>query len=283
MSLPATLGEIVEYRGVEGLVAAEVLCDDNDSSAGHGYVTGDVFALAGVSQIQKAVERSNETKYYDNMAAIIIDSEGPDTLTIDVSAVPMEVQAKLTGQKWLAAKGAMIEGSGGTVPYFAIGYKTKKTNGDEVYVWRHKGKFSGASDTTNVTENGGTDSNGQQLTYTGIRTTHKFTANDNKGCKALVVDVAAELADVTNFFSSVTTPDTLAGKTAYTLTISQAADTTVTVTKNGAPIASGATIYAGDQLQITVTGGTVTVGGEAFTSGDIHVVTGNTAVVSTKT
>lgn len=279
MSLPSTLGNIVEYRGVEGLVAAKVTVDDNDSSAGHGYVTGDVFAIAGVAEISKAVEQSSEAHYYDNIPAVVIDSVGADTITINASAIPIDVVAELTGQTFISAKGALVEGEA-TAPYFAIGYKTQKTDGSEVYVWRYKGKFS-LGDETHTTKDNGTSANGQTLTYTGINTTHKFTANGNKGAKALIVDTGKDLADVSNFFASVVTPDTLAGKTAYTATITQGSNTTLVVKRNGQVIETGATIYAGDLLQITVTGGTVTVGGSAFISGDIHVVTGNTTIVST--
>ena len=148
-----------------------------------------------------------------------------------------------------------------------------------MYVWRYKGTFN-IPDQTNTTENDGTDANGQEIVYTGISTTHKF-AKTGKGAKAMVVDVAKELADVSNFFDQVTTPDSLTGATAYTLTITQAEGTTVTVMRNGVALATGATIYDGQQLQISVTGGTVEVNDDAWFSGDIHVVGGNVTVVST--
>lgn len=204
MALSASLSEILEYRGVEGLVAAEVLTDDNDS--GSGYTTGTVFAVAGVAEISKAVEQSSAAHYYDNMPAIVIDSVGSDTITINASAIPLEVQAKLTGQTYDDTLGAYIEGDA-VRPYFAIGYKTAKTDGSEVYVWRYKGKFQ-LGDETNTTRNDGTDANGQTLTFTGINTTHKWTKT-GKGAKALNVELAKNLADVSTFFDTVTTPDTL--------------------------------------------------------------------------
>lgn len=198
---------IFEYRGVEGLVAAEVTIDDNETGEGHGYVTGTPFEIAGVAEIGRATENSQESHYYDNMAAIVISSVGADTVTCSVSAIPLDVLAKITGQKYDATKGVLIEGSREN-KYFALGYKTKKTNGDEVYVWRLKGSFS-IPDQTNTTENDGTDANGQEIVFTGISTTHRFTNNNNKGCKAINVDVAKGLADVSTFFDEVTTPDTL--------------------------------------------------------------------------
>ena len=205
MALSPQLNEIVEYRGVEGLVAAEILTDNNVT--GEGYTVGEVFAIAGVAEISKAVEQSSEAHYYDNMAAIVIDAVGSDEITISASAIPLEVQAKITGQAYLSDKGALVEGEA-TRPYFALGYKTQKTNGDEIYVWRLKGKFQ-LGDETNVTKDDGTDANGQELTYTGINTTHKWDANNAKGAKALVVNATEGLADVSTFFDTVTTPDSL--------------------------------------------------------------------------
>ena len=199
--------EILEYRGVEGLVAAEVTKDDNE--VGGGYTTGDVFSIAGVAEISRVTESSNEAHYYDNMPAIIVSNTASDEVTISASAIPLDVYAKITGQKYDDTKGIMIEGAREN-KYFALGYKTKKSNGDEVYVWRYKGTFN-IPDQTNTTENDGTDANGQELVYTGIQTTHKFTAT-GKGAKAMNVDVALDKADVTTFFDEVTTPDTIQAK-----------------------------------------------------------------------
>lgn len=203
------LQEIVEWRGVEGLVAAEVTVDDNETGDGHGYVTGSVFAIAGVAEISRTTDSSNEAHYYDNIPAVIVSNTASDTVTISASAIPLDVLAEITGQTYDATTGALIEGPR-DFKYFALGYKTKKTNGDEVYVWRYKGTFS-IPDQTNTTENDGTDANGQEIVYTGISTTHKFTKT-NKGAKALNVDLGKDLANVTTFFDTVTTPDTLAAK-----------------------------------------------------------------------
>ncbi len=196
--------EIFEYRGVEGLVCAEVTVDDADN-----YTTGEVFDIAGVAEIGRATENSSEAHYYDNIPAIIVSSTGADTVTISASAIPLDILSKITGQHFDSNLGAIVEGDR-EVKYFAIGYKTKKTNGNEVYVWRYKGQFN-IPDSTHATEDNGTGANGQELTYTGISTTHKFTKT-GKGAKAMDVDIALGKADVSAFFETVTTPDTIKTK-----------------------------------------------------------------------
>lgn len=271
------LQEILVYRGVEGLVAAEVLADDEN-----GYQTGPVFAIAGVAEISRTTDSSSEAQYYDNIPAVVISSTSADEITISTSAIPFDVLATITGQYYDATTGAFIEGPRDT-KYFAIGYITKKNNGDKVYVWRLKCSFN-IPDQTNVTENDSTDANGQELVCTGISTTHKFTKT-GKGAKALNVDLSKDLADVSTFFDTVTTPDTLQPKNppvpaTYTLSITEGSGTTVEVMRSGVELMDGDTLNAGDVLTITVVGGTVTVNGVAFTSGDTYTVTGNVIVQS---
>lgn len=226
----ANLQEIVEYRGVEGLVAAEVLTDDADS-----YTTGEVFAIAGVAEISKSTESSSEAHYYDNIPAVVINSTGADTITVSTSAIPLDVVAKLTGQRYNEETASLVEGVRES-KYFAIGYQTKKTNGDVMYVWRLKTSCA-VPEETSATENDGTDANGQSLEFTGIATTHKFENNaDSKGnprgAKALVVDTAKGVADVSTFFDTVTTPDTLVPisiATPANVTAQATADKTITV------------------------------------------------------
>lgn len=198
------MDDIFEYRGVEGLVYAEVTADDDKN-----YTTGTVKPLAGVAEIGRTTETSSEPHYYDNVPAVVVSSTGSDEVTCTVSAIPLDVLAEITGQQYDSNLGVLIEGERET-KYFALGYKAKKTNGKEVYVWRYKGQFS-IPDSTHATEDDGTDANGQEITYTGISTTHKFTKT-GKRAKAMNVDLEADKANVSTFFDTVTTPDTLTAK-----------------------------------------------------------------------
>lgn len=204
------MAQIFEYRGVSDLVYAEVTNDDNSSEQGKGYVTGTVKPLAGVAEISKATDSTNEPHYYDNIPAVVISSTGSDEVTINASAIPLDVLAEITGQYYDSATGMMVEKERQS-KYFAIGYKTKTTDGKEIYVWRLKGSFN-IPDQTSATEDDGTDANGQELTFTGISTTHKFTKTSSPA-KSVVVNTGLDLiADKANFFATVQTPDTITPK-----------------------------------------------------------------------
>ena len=277
------LQEIVEYRGVEGLVAAEVLTDDDTN----GYTTGDVFAIAGVAEISRTTDSSNEAHYYDNIPAVVVSNTAADEVTISTSAIPFDVLATITGQNYDSETGSLIEGPR-DVKYFALGYKTKKTNGDEVYVWRLKGNFN-IPDQTNTTENDGTDANGQEIVFTGISTTHKFEKT-GKGAKAINVDVAKDLADVSEFFDEVTTPDTLQAKTpttsySVTNTLTNCANNnSATSVVSGQPYAALITANEGYTLgTVTVTMGGDDISATAVDDGAITVPAVTGALVITAT
>ena len=203
-----------EFRGTDDLYYAEVLYDNNDSTPEGqvGYVTGTVKRLAPVAEISKSTETASDTKYYDNKPAFTINAEGADTITLNIPALDLATLADITGKQIDATTGAFMDGE--SMPkYFALGYRIGLTDGTYRYVWRYKGSFA-IPDETSQTKNAGTDSNGQELTYTGIMTEHKFTkAVDLQGNpmsqKAIVVDERDGKADLSDFFDTVTTIDTI--------------------------------------------------------------------------
>ena len=199
--------KVYEYRGIRGLVAAEVIKDDTD-----GMEFGTPFPIAGVSELGKETEASSEPHYYDNVPAVVIDSVGADTVTMATSAIPFDTLANITGQFYDDERGMFVEGERDS-KYFAIGYITKRTDGVEVFVWRLKGTFNIPSATHN-TENDSTDANGQELVFTGINTQHKFAlvkdgVTKNKTVKAVNVEQDKNPQDESEFFTTVQTPDTV--------------------------------------------------------------------------
>ena len=191
---------VEEYRGIRDLVAAPLLTDTLES-----LTYGSVFSIAGIAELTRATENSFEAHYYDNVAAIVIDSVGADTVTCQTSAIPLDVLATLTGQYYDESTKTFVEGDPNP-GYFAIGYITENTAGQEVYVWRHKVKCS-IPDQTNSTKNNGTDANGQQIVFTGVNTVHKFTKT-GKTAKAINHE-AGDLITEVAFFAAPQDIDTL--------------------------------------------------------------------------
>ncbi|MBR1737962.1 MAG: Ig domain-containing protein [Firmicutes bacterium] len=124
---------------------------------------------------------------------------------------------------------------------FAFGYKTQKTDGTVIYVWRLKGSFT-VPEQTSATKDDGTDANGQTLTYTGISTTHAFNKT-GASAKSFNIDTSNNPLGITSdeFFATVQTPDTIGetvavtGVTVTPDTASVTVNSTTTLTATVAP------------------------------------------------
>lgn len=201
----------VEFRGCKNLVYAEITKDDNETEG--GYITGEVKMLAPVAEISKTVETSSEAHYYDNKAAIVINSEGADTVTFTIAVPSDEVLADITGRTFDETKKMFIE-SNREQKMFAVGYilGEKGDGEDERFVWRYKGSFN-IPDETSATEDSGTSANNMSLVYTGVYTDHIFANGKGTGikgtAKAAFIRESANVATAEKWFETVSTPDTV--------------------------------------------------------------------------
>ena len=96
-----------EYRGVRNLVIAE-LTETVDEEGTTKETYGEVQPLSGVQEISGEVNESNETHYYDDMSAIVVDSEGDDTYTLTVSIPAKKTRALIEGTTYDEQTGALI-------------------------------------------------------------------------------------------------------------------------------------------------------------------------------
>lgn len=163
---------VFEFRGVEDLFYARVLEDSEEK-----FECGTPKRLSYTASISKEVESSSETHFYDDRGMIAITAKGAETYTLNVAPPKLSVLAEITGQAFDATRGMLIEGDI-TPRQFAIGYRTKGTDGFWRYVWKYKGVFTIPPEEVN-TESDSIDTTNTELTYTAVNTVHKFAYRDD--------------------------------------------------------------------------------------------------------
>lgn len=182
--------EYNEYRGVRGLVCAEVTKDDSS-----GYTAEEWEELSGVQAVAVAKNESSETHYYDNLAAIVVDAEGADELTLTVSILANKTRAKIDGVEYDLTQD-MIVNTPKKRKYFALGYIGEKTDGTEEFNILYKGKFSGGGETHN-TKDDGTEATNVEYTFTAVHTTAKIYSG--KSAKSVKVPASTKVTEATVF------------------------------------------------------------------------------------
>lgn len=192
-----------EYRstvGLKDLYIAEVLQDD---STAYLADTPEYFAPVVDAKQDAAVNR--QTQYADDQPFDAMSSEGETTITLNVTNVPIITLAKITGRVFDPTTGRMYDNAG-VPPYFAIMFRSQKSNGSFRYFCYLKGRFDMPSQEA-ASKTDSPDPKTTEITFTAIKTTFQFDLGDiDDGVKRVVGD-----DDVTNFsgtdwFTQVQTP-----------------------------------------------------------------------------
>lgn len=190
--------EYNEYRGVRGLVIAEITSDNGT------YTTGTWQKLSGVQNVALATTESSETHYYDNLPAIVVDSEGADELTLTISVLDNKTRALIEGRTYIEGVDMLVK-TPKTNKLFALGFIGEKTNGKEEFNILYKGKFTGGNE-THSTKNDGTEANNLEYTFTAIYTTSGIASGKPaKSVKVMASDKVTEAAVFGTFTEDVST------------------------------------------------------------------------------
>ena len=152
------------------------------------------------------------------------------------------------------------------------------------------GSTIGVSRTSSPLQGAGTGalSNGSAIYY-GDTLTVTFGASQGYTLSVHTVNGTTRASGYSFSVSENVAVVATAAQNTYTLTITRDANTTVTVKRGAQTLASGATLYYGDQLSVTITSesgyelATHTVNGSSVSSPYSMSVTGNVAVVGTST
>ena len=193
-------------RGISNVFAAEVLTDTAEK-----FETGTPYHLIPAGEMTRTVESESDPVYFDNVVFYQSGAEGPTEVGITGAALRPGDLAKITGKFVDPVTGAVLDTGEYTEKYFAVGGETDNTDGTKEYFWFLKGTFA-APEQTDKTKDNTTDTNGMELTYSAVQTTHLFTVDGKKKpMKRVVIDTeTTELVEDADWTKQVVTPDNLA-------------------------------------------------------------------------
>jgi phi13 family phage major tail protein len=198
-----------EYKSRIGLDSLYVATITADTAA--AYTPGTPAYLAPAAEATQEPTTSFETQYADDQPYDIMTSEGPTAIKLVITGLDLQTLAQITGRVFDAGEGRLYD-NGGTPPYMALSFRSKKSNGSYRYYQYLKGKFEMPKEET-ATLGEKPEPKTLELTYTAIRTIHKFdlwAAADSvtDSVKRIIGDEDTDNFDATGWFTAVQVPTT---------------------------------------------------------------------------
>lgn len=205
-----------ERRSVLGLRDLYIALITQDDANAYAAGTPQYFAPAVTASQSPTV--NSKTQFADDESFDVMTAEGETKVELEVTAIPLEMQALVLGKVYDAATGRMFD-NGGTPPDVALSFRSVKSNGSYLYYQYLKGKFSSPSQES-ATKTDAPDPKNTKITFTGVKTIYQFDLGSvNDGVKRVVGDQDADGFDGATWFDNVQVP--VAGSpSALTLTAS---------------------------------------------------------------
>lgn len=193
-------GEYKSIVGLDSLYIAKVTTDDSTA-----YTPEAPTYLAPAAEASVEPTTNAETQYADDKPYDAMVNEGETTITLQVTGVPLETLASMTGKVFDATTGRLYDNAA-TPPYFALGFRSKKSNGSYRYFWFLKGRFEVPGEAA-TTQSDTPDPKTIELKYTGIFTTYEFDLGDiNDQVKRVIGDEDTDAFSATDWFTTVQVP-----------------------------------------------------------------------------
>jgi phi13 family phage major tail protein len=193
-----------EYKSRVGLDSLYVAQVTSDAAAGYVAGTPEYFAPAGEASQEPST--SLEIQYADNQPYDVAAGEGETKINLTVTGMSLQMLALITGRVWDAASGRMWDNATGIAPYFALMFRSKKSNGKNRYYCFLKGHFEMPKEEA-ATMKDKPDIKTVQLTYTALKTVYQFNLGSvTDGIKRIVGDEDSTNFSGTTWFSQVQTP-----------------------------------------------------------------------------
>ena len=162
-----------DYRGLRGLVAAEIIKDDGTTFEADYW-----HELEGAVSCSVEGEESTSSFYRDNMSVKSVSTEGPDTASVNMDVLANKVRAWLEGRTYSETNDVYVK-TPKKVKKFVFGFIGGKDDGTEEANILYCTSVTGGN-TEHNTGDDGTEVTTMEYTFTGVYTKTKFEIDGDK-------------------------------------------------------------------------------------------------------
>lgn len=210
----ANAAEKKSIVGVDSVYYAIITQDDEA-----GYVVGSPAVLVPAMELKATPSSASETQYADNGPYDQVSAEGDTEMELTAPNFPESIIAQLKGAVYDSATGRVFDNADPSqAPYFALGYRFKKTNGHYRYRWYLKCRIEPPGEEAQ-SQSDAVNLKTQTLKIRALKTIYKWALSGSvtDGVKRVHGDQDADNFNATNFFNAVQVP-VVGSPASFTLT-----------------------------------------------------------------
>ena len=164
---PAASPTVSSTIGLKNVVIAPLL---TDTEAGHSY--GDLQLLAGAIEASVTPDNADpDILYADDIEFDTLYADPNIDFKLKMADIPLLIQEMIFANK-IDDNGVLIRTSQDKPPYFAVGFKSEKSNGKYRYVWLYKVRAKPLTENFATKEGDTINRQNPEVEFTAIKRTH---------------------------------------------------------------------------------------------------------------
>ncbi len=198
---PAASPKVASTIGLKNVVLAPLLTDTDE---GHTY--GDLQLVAGAIEASVTPDNADpEVQFADDIEFDTLYPDPEISFKLKMADIPLIIQEKIFANA-IDDNGVLIRTAQDKPPYFAIGFKSEKSDGKFRYVWLYKVRAKPVTENFATKEGKTINRQTPEVEFTAIKRTHdgRYQAVADEGEGGFTAEKAA--AFLTSVYEPSFTP-----------------------------------------------------------------------------
>ena len=204
MPTPTASPAVASTVGLKNMVIAPL---STDTESGHTY--GDLQLIAGAIDASITPKNADpNVQYADDIEFSVLYPDPELSFKTKMADIPLAIQEQIFGNE-IDNNGVLVRTASDRPPYYAVGFKSEKSDGTFRYVWLYKVRAKPVTESYTTKE--GTTINRQtgEVEWTAIKRTHdaRYQAVADEGQNGFTATMGATFLTSVYEPSFTATPD----------------------------------------------------------------------------
>ena len=167
MANPTASPQVASTIGLKNVVIAPLT---EDTTENHAY--GELQLMAGAIEASITPENADpDIQYADDVEFDVLYPDPELAFKTKMADIPLTIQEMIFGNR-IDDNGVLIRAASDKPPYFAVGFKSEKSDGSYRYVWLYKVRAKPVTENYQTKEGTSITRQTSEIEWTAIKRTH---------------------------------------------------------------------------------------------------------------